>query len=161
MLVGQARVGKTSLKKSLKGDQFDAHEKSTSGIEVDPSHCKVTTEIWRPGEANRTAGSDSAISFDHHAAQMIACSLTTEKETRFKGAKLKAESGKTTKATNNTQPRMVQSFSSQDARTASRATRQEQEHENPEMPEDLANLTQKFISKDVELDEQNEIHSIL
>ena len=37
MLVGQERTGKTSLKKSLKGETFDNREESTDGIEADPS----------------------------------------------------------------------------------------------------------------------------
>ena len=49
MLIGQDRAGKTSLKKSLKGICFDPEEDSTVGIEVDPSHCKVSTETWKTG----------------------------------------------------------------------------------------------------------------
>ncbi len=160
MMVGQERVGKTSLKKSLKGERFDAYEESTRGIEVDPSHCKVTTEIWRLGKTDETCP-DSAIAFDHHAAQMIACSLTKEKATRFKGSKSKAKIGKFTQSTNNTQLEMTQSFSNQDTQAASGVSRREQEHGNPEMPGDLANLTQKFISKDIELGEEDEIYSVL
>lgn len=44
MLIGQDRAGKTSLKKSLRGICFDPHEDSTIGIDVDPSHFKVSTE---------------------------------------------------------------------------------------------------------------------
>ncbi|XP_078380671.1 uncharacterized protein LOC144663555 isoform X1 [Oculina patagonica] len=160
MMVGQERVGKTSLKKSLKGERFDANEESTRGIEVDPSHCKVTTEIWRPGKSDQTCP-DSAISFDHHAAQMIAWRLTKEKATRFKSSKSKATTGESTESTNNTLLEMTQSFSSQDTQAASRVTRQEEEHETPEMPEDLANLTQNFISNDIRLGDEDEIYSVL
>ena len=55
MLIGQGRAGKTSLKKSLKGDRFDAEEESTRGIEMDPSHWRVTNEIWKTGECDRAA----------------------------------------------------------------------------------------------------------
>ena len=47
MIIGQARTGKTSLKKSLKGELFDPNEGSTEGIETDPSYFKVTTDVWR------------------------------------------------------------------------------------------------------------------
>ena len=50
MLVGQDRSGKTSLKKSLRGQRFNPDEDSTVGIEKDPSHFKITTEIWKAGE---------------------------------------------------------------------------------------------------------------
>ena len=55
MLIGQGRAGKTRLKKSLKGDRFDAEEESTRGIEMDPSHWRVTNEIWKTGECDRAA----------------------------------------------------------------------------------------------------------
>ncbi|XP_078383200.1 uncharacterized protein LOC144665781 [Oculina patagonica] len=41
MFLGQARAGKTSLKKSLLGIPFDPNEKSTLGVEVDPSKFEV------------------------------------------------------------------------------------------------------------------------
>ena len=49
MIIGQARTGKTSLKKSLRGEKFDPKEQITEGIETDPSYFKVSTEIWRAG----------------------------------------------------------------------------------------------------------------
>ena len=44
MLIGQDRVGKTSLKKSFLGLPFDSEEESTDGIEVDPSKFEVNTD---------------------------------------------------------------------------------------------------------------------
>ena len=41
MIIGQMRSGKTSLKKSLTGQLFDDKEKSTDGIERDPSYFSV------------------------------------------------------------------------------------------------------------------------
>ena len=51
MLIGQDRAGKTSLKKSLIGLPFDPKEKSTDGIEVDPSKFQLNVgEVrnWKP-----------------------------------------------------------------------------------------------------------------
>ena len=67
MLIGQHRAGKTSLKKSLKGICFDPEEHSTVGIEVDPSHFKVSTETWRPDSNN----CDADISCDYHTALVM------------------------------------------------------------------------------------------
>ena len=50
MLIGQERTGKTSLKKSLKGGNFDEKEESTVGIETDSSYFKVSKEIWKSGK---------------------------------------------------------------------------------------------------------------
>ena len=44
ILIGQDRAGKTSLKKSLLGLPFDSKERSTEGIEVDPSKCEIDVD---------------------------------------------------------------------------------------------------------------------
>ncbi|XP_078360425.1 uncharacterized protein LOC144644773 [Oculina patagonica] len=79
MLIGQERSGKTSLKKSLKGLPFNPDEDSTVGIDVDPSHFKVSTEVWKAGVKDQET-SVAAISYEHHAAQLIVGSLMEEKE---------------------------------------------------------------------------------
>ena len=51
LLIGQDRAGKTSLKKSLIGLPFNPKEKSTDGIEVDPSKFQVDVDEvknWQP-----------------------------------------------------------------------------------------------------------------
>ena len=51
LLIGQDRAGKTSLKKSLIGLPFNSKEKSTDGIEVDPSKFQLDVgEVrnWQP-----------------------------------------------------------------------------------------------------------------
>ena len=51
MLIGQDRAGKTSLKKSLIGLPFKRKEKSTDGIEVDPSKFQLDVDEvrnWQP-----------------------------------------------------------------------------------------------------------------
>lgn len=78
MLVGQDRSGKTSLKKSLKGERFDPQEGSTVGIEVDPLHFQVTTEMWRSGERNQGENPGHAISYEHQTAKFICNNLKEE-----------------------------------------------------------------------------------
>ena len=54
MLLGQARAGKTSLKKSLLGMPFDPEEESTIGI--DPSKCEVELDEvknWKSTEGKK------------------------------------------------------------------------------------------------------------
>ena len=53
LLIGQDRAGKTSLKKSLIGLPFNRKEKSTDGIEVDPSKFQLDVDEvrnWQPLE---------------------------------------------------------------------------------------------------------------
>ncbi|XP_020611816.1 cyclic GMP-binding protein C-like [Orbicella faveolata] len=70
MLIGQDRSGKTSLKNSLRGKPFNSDEDSTVGIKVDPSHFKVSTEIWKAGEKNQETNSETSISYEHHVARL-------------------------------------------------------------------------------------------
>ena len=71
MLIGQERAGKTSLKKSLKGEKFDPEERSTRGVDIDPSQCKITTEIWKAGERSLSGENVmDALSFEYHAAKV-------------------------------------------------------------------------------------------
>ena len=79
MLIGQARSGKTSLKKSLKGIRFNPKEDSTAGIDVDQYDFKVTTEIWTTGQKDEEAKSDAAAtSFEHNVARLVAERLKEE-----------------------------------------------------------------------------------
>ena len=85
MLIGQDRSGKTSLKKSLRGLVFNKDEDSTVGIDVDPSHFKVSTEVWKAGKTDQQS-SVAAISYEHHAAQLIVGSLMGEDQALEKRA---------------------------------------------------------------------------
>ena len=71
MIIGQARTGKTSLKRSLKGELFNPNEESTEGIETDPSYFKVSTDVWRTGKNGTGTESEPTFSFERQAAQLI------------------------------------------------------------------------------------------
>ena len=87
MVIGQVEAGKTSLKKSLKGIYFNPDEESTVGIDVDPSHFKLTKEIWKVGGKDQEANSVMAISFEHQAARFMANKLKErEKDSEKKRA---------------------------------------------------------------------------
>ena len=78
MIIGQARTGKTSLKKSLKGELFDPYEGSIEGIETDPSYFKVTTDVWRTGSNSRDTETEPEFLLDRQVAQNIAKGLKEE-----------------------------------------------------------------------------------
>ena len=71
MLIGQARSGKTSLKKSLKKQKFDEKEPSTDGIERDPSYFSVTKEIMSSEETKDEQDVESAVSFHNRVANFM------------------------------------------------------------------------------------------
>ena len=57
MLIGHSQSGKTSVKKSLRGERFDPEEPRTTGIEAHTSYCKVVGDLWKEGEENQTVDS--------------------------------------------------------------------------------------------------------
>ena len=75
MIIGQARTGKTSLKRSLKGELFNPNEGSTKGIETDPSYFKVSTDVWRTGQKSEDTESEPTSLLDHQVARKICESL--------------------------------------------------------------------------------------
>jgi len=79
MLIGQDQSGKTSLKRSLKGEVFRPDKNTTMGIEVDPAHFEVSTEVWKVGDKSQESNHAEAVSYEHHAAQFIVHSLTKER----------------------------------------------------------------------------------
>ena len=61
MIIGQWRSGKTSLKRSLKGELFKKAEASTNLMERDPSHFSLSKEFWSTGEKDGERRSDRAL----------------------------------------------------------------------------------------------------
>ena len=73
MRIGQERSGKTSLKRSSKGQVYSSNEESTDGIiRVVPSHFRVATRIWNTGQEEQGVGSDSADLYHDSVAQKVA-----------------------------------------------------------------------------------------
>ena len=93
MIIGQDRSGKTSLKKSLKGELFNPEEDSTMGIEVDPSLCQVTAEVWKARENLESPDGNVAMegSFEYHAARLTQKNLK-EQQSREETRKRKLQS---------------------------------------------------------------------
>ena len=78
MLIGQDRAGKTSLKKSFLGLQFDPEEDSTDGIEVDPS--KFEVDIDQVKNWKRTDEKLSVSQFAFDLAKMVVKEIQEDKE---------------------------------------------------------------------------------
>ncbi|XP_031551272.1 uncharacterized protein LOC116288602 [Actinia tenebrosa] len=64
MVVGPARAGKTSLLKSLNGEEFDPKEDSTDGIQLQRTFCKSQENCW-------SKESDKGISYADCMADII------------------------------------------------------------------------------------------
>ena len=85
MIVGQDRSGKTSLKKSLKGEPFNPNEESTIGIEVDRSLHQITTEEWKNMSPDENMTVET--SYEDHLAMVAVKTLEQQlrKETQEEG----------------------------------------------------------------------------
>ena len=104
ILLGQDRAGKTSLKKTLLGLPFDSQEKSTDGIEIEPS--KFEIEVEQIKNWTRSCASKSSLSECSEYKTGIAKLLATERyhmilrdkkedsEMKSQGAQPKEESRK-------------------------------------------------------------------
>lgn len=72
MLIGEDHAGKTSVKRSLKGDKFNKDEVSTEGVQMDPPLLRVGIQPWKP-----VSQSDELTTvFDHKSAQLVARQLS-------------------------------------------------------------------------------------
>ena len=145
MIIGQDRAGKTSLKKSLTGETFSATERSTEGIETDPSHFKVSTEIWKTGERGKETDYDSKFFFDHHAAKLMIRDFRKERRDP-------SSSGESEDARLSDEPC-----------TSTKLTEAESKENMlvSELPEHLAELAANLFLNDQTVDEKEDIYSIL
>ena len=73
LLVGQDRVGKTSLGKTLRGEPFDEAELSTEGVQMIAAIKNAGTGAWR-----NPAFLEHTTVFDHKVAAKIAKDLLTK-----------------------------------------------------------------------------------
>ena len=71
MFIGQARSGKTSLKKSLTREMFNKEEPSTNLIDRDPSYFSLTKETMALGETKMEQSVGSEVSFHNRAAKFM------------------------------------------------------------------------------------------
>ena len=70
LLVGQDRVGKTSLGKALRGELFDEAECSTDGVQMIPAVMNAGTGAWR-----NPASVEHVTVYDHKVAAKTAENL--------------------------------------------------------------------------------------
>ena len=72
LLVGQDRVGKTSLRKSLTGEPFDVNERSTDGVQMIPPVKNAGTDAWR-----NHASLEHTTVFDYKITEEVAKELSS------------------------------------------------------------------------------------
>ena len=173
MIIGQDRAGKTSLKKSLTGETFSPTERSTEGIERDPSHLKVSTAIWKTGERRKETDYDSKFFFDHHAAKLMIRDLkkgkadfhhTEEATITEETYPPYAEESTFTKNRRNLSFEQSTSAYNTEFSKDPKLTGEEAKENSslPELPEDIATLVENWIQNGQAFEEkEDDIYSIL
>jgi len=167
MLIGQDRSGKTSLKKSLRGELFNPNEESTVGIDVDPSHFQVSTEIWRVGEKDQETSSKTSVSYEYHAARVTVENLKQEKSVLEEEIPM----GATVLASNDFISESPASYSSgsdgsstssQDPRCQGTSSRHSELGSNiSQIPKDIENEMLKRMQNDHTMEDEEGIYSVL
>ena len=148
MLIGQERTGKTSLKKSLKGEIFNEKEESTVGIETDPSYFKVSTEIWKGGKEEEEVEFEPEDQFEHLAAAKVICEFLREQRASPESdaeSELKPpdESSRNSSRDGSTKPsRNIESL-------------------HRKLPEEIARLVEKMLQKEENANHEDNIYSVL
>lgn len=86
MLIGPHQSGKTSLKKSLKGEHFNKHEERTEWIDLDSSHFEVLADTWKTGVNAKETSSDAAISYEQVQESMVSPHVSTASKHKYKSS---------------------------------------------------------------------------
>ena len=151
MLIGQDRSGKTSLKKSLRGELFNPDEESTIGIEVDPSHFKVSTEIWKTGVKDHNSETSTCISFEYHVARATVENLKEEKivpgpEEREQHDSIPKDTGNPGNRSDD-DPESVQAF--------------RYSEQDDSIPKDIETKIVKRLESEGNFEDEEDVHSVL
>ena len=178
MIIGQARTGKTSLKKSLKGELFNPNEGSTEGIETDPSYFKVSTDVWRTSKNSKDTESEPTFSFEHQTAQLIVERLKERKRGRSNAEELSPNTSNAATEPSNAieeakefsnEPSSIskielspQDSNSEEPSGEGMTPSRQVSHDHlrvPKLPEDIAALVQRLLEKN--RNDKDDIYSII
>ena len=172
MLIGQDRSGKTSLKNSLKGVPFNPHEDSTVGIEVDPSHFKVTTETWKIGKEDQATHKDAKSYVQYNLARQVVKTLKHDLPETDTEAQSVSERNEVTKnppsktfgqdASSKTETDDNHAFeTTDDYKSYSEQTieRDDDAHSPQKIPKDIESLLPDVLAAD-EMEGEDDIYSV-
>ena len=156
MFIGQERTGKTSLKKSLKGEHFNAKEESTVGIETDSLYFKVSTEIWKSGKVKEEVQFEPEVQFEHLAAAKVISEFLRERRAKppVSWRWLDSDSG----SDSDTELQPPDGSSSTHGPTK---PSRNNESLHRKLPEEVASLVEKMLQKEENANHEDNIYSVL
>ena len=156
MLIGQERTGKTSLKKSLKGENFNEKEESTVGIETDSSYFKVSKEIWKSGKVKEEVQFESEDDLEHIATAKVIIEFLREQRAtpvRF-SSKLDSDSESDSKS----------EFEAPDGSISTRGPTKLSRNIKSlhrKLPEEVARLVENMLQEEKSANHEDNIYSVL
>ena len=158
MIIGQERTGKTSLKRSLKGQLFNPNERSTKGIETDPSYFRVSTDVWRTGMKSEETEPEPTFSFEHQVAQLIVESLKKGVPNSPEAESTEIMENIMTGLTKLVEEATADSEEPRTERMDSTLENSQDHLRVPKLPEDIATLVQRLLECN---NDEDDIYSII
>ena len=156
MLIGQERTGKTSLKKSLKGENFNEKEESTVGIETDSLYFKVSTEIWKSGKVKEEAEFEHEDHFEHLVAAKVISEFLRGRKASPAWFWLKSDSESDSDSESELQPPDGSSSTLGPTKPS-----QNIESLHGKLPEEVARLVEKMLQEEENANHEDNIYSVL
>ena len=175
MLIGQERTGKTSLKKSLKGEHFNEKEESTVGIDTDSLYFKVSTEIWNSGKVKGEEKFEPEVQFEHIAAAKVTSEFLRQQGaniTRFwpklhsrlasnSESGLESDSKSDSESGSESTLEPLEESSTSSSRNKSTKPSKNIESLHRKLPEEVARLVEKMLQEKEKANHEDSIYSVL
>ena len=175
MLIGQERTGKTSLKKSLKGEDFNEKEESTVGIDTDSLYFKVSTEIWNSGKVKGEEKFEPEVQFEHLAAAKVISEFLRQQGaniTRFwpklhsrlasnSESGLESDSKSDSESGSESTLERLEESSTSSSRNKSTKPSKNIESLHRKLPEEVARLVEKMLQEKEKANHEDSIYSVL
>ena len=158
MIIGQERTGKTSLKRSLKGQLFNPNERSTKGIETDPSYLRVSIDVWRTGMKSEETEPEPTFSFEHQVAQLIVESIRKGVPNSPEAESTEIMENIMTGLTKLVEEATADSEEPRTERMDSTLENSQDHLRVPKLPEDIATLVQRLLECN---NDEDDIYSII
>ena len=159
MLIGQERTGKTSLKKSLKGEDFNEKEESTVGIDTDSLYFKVSTEIWKSGKVKEEVEFEPEDQFEHLAAAKVISEFLRKQRANLAGSRQKSDSDSESDSESELEP--PDGSSASISRYGSTKPSRNIESLHGKLPEEVARLVEKMLQEEENANHEDNIYSVL
>ena len=159
ILIGQDQAGKTSLKKSLKGENFNEKEESTVGIETDSLYLKASTEIWKSGKVKEEVQFDPEDQFGHLATAELLRKISREDMKNVAWLSPELDSVSDTKSESVLVPPGKSSAKS--SRHGSTKPLRNTESLQGRFPEEVARLVEKMLQEEENANHEDNIYSVL